>query len=157
MNKKVFSTFDCESMSRAIDLAQDAFSNNEVPVGAVITFENKIIASAYNKVEGEKSALCHAEMQCIGLASERLGRWRLEGCTLYVTLEPCLMCLGAIVNSRISNLVYGAKQTRRNKALGIEELLREAENLGPQLQVLSGLMQEESTKLLKEFFNTRRV
>ena len=104
-----------EMMKKALCLAQKAFLKDEVPVGAVIVKENKIIGEGYNKREELQDALAHAEIVAINEACRNLGSWRLEGCTMYVTLEPCPMCTGAIINSRIDTVIYGAYDERDRK------------------------------------------
>lgn len=151
-----FSDFDRECMSKALDEAKRAFNSDEVPVGGVITYKNKIIGVGRNQVEFKKDASKHAEMQCIHEASLQLDRWRLEGCTLYVTLEPCLMSFGAIVNARISRLIWATDQTRRVEGLSVKELIKSTSNLGPQLEIFHGLMMAEAKSLMQTFFKNRR-
>lgn len=97
-------------MKKALLQAKKAYKNDEIPVGCVIVYENKIIACGYNKKEGKNNAIMHAEMIAINKASKKMGTWRLDNCELYVSLEPCMMCMGAIIESRIKNVYYGAKQ-----------------------------------------------
>src|SRR5262245_51046419 len=99
---------DFNYMRKALELAAVAASKGEVPVGAVVVCDNQVIAEAYNEREGQPSALAHAELLALERATQKLGRWRLTGCTLYVTLEPCVMCAGALVQARVDRVVYGA-------------------------------------------------
>lgn len=100
-------------MKKALLQAKKAYKNDEIPVGCVIVYENKIIACGYNKKEGKNNAIMHAEMIAINKASKKMGTWRLDNCELYVSLEPCMMCMGAIIESRIKNVYYGAKQLNK--------------------------------------------
>jgi tRNA(adenine34) deaminase len=143
-------------MGAALREAIKAFDEGEVPVGAVIERDGAIIGRGYNKIEGLRDATAHAEIIAITAASAHVGGWRLNGCTLYVTLEPCLMCLGAILQSRVSAVVYGAKDPRLG---GIDTFNYRAEaeksyRVFP--QVSSGIMEDESRDLLKAFFKKLR-
>ena len=100
---------DCHWMRQALEEAHKAAELHEIPVGAVIVYQNEIIARAHNRRELDQDALAHAEVLCIQQACQKLGSWRLSGCELYVTLEPCPMCSGAIINARLDRVVYGAK------------------------------------------------
>lgn len=104
---------DKKYMKKALLQAKKAYKNDEIPVGCVIVYENKIIACGYNKKEGKNNAIMHAEMIAINKASKKMGTWRLDNCELYVSLEPCMMCMGAIIESRIKNVYYGAKQLNK--------------------------------------------
>lgn len=154
--KEEYSAFDTECMSKAIFEAKKAFNIEEVPIGCVIAYNNQIICSKFNQIESKKDATQHAEIQCIQEACSILDRWRLKGCTLYVTLEPCLMCLGAIINARISRVVWSLDQTRRDDSLHIDQLLQSTRSLGPSIEFSRGLMLEESKNLLQTFFKKRR-
>ena len=103
---------DEKYMRLALLEAREAMQNDEVPVGAVLVYQNKVIARAYNQMELLQDATAHSEMLCLTMGASYLENWRLKGCTLYVTLEPCVMCLGAMLLSRIDRLVYGAKDIR---------------------------------------------
>jgi tRNA(adenine34) deaminase len=136
-------------MSRAIVEAQNALERGEVPVGAVIVIDNRIIAKGHNLTETLTDVTAHAEMQAITAAAHFLGGKYLKNCTLYVTLEPCQMCAGALYWSQISNIVYGASDEHRGfKAMGTK--------LHPKTQVTAGVKQEECSQLLKEFFLRKR-
>lgn len=104
---------DKKYIKKALLQAKKAYKNDEIPVGCVIVYENKIIACGYNKKEGKNNAIMHAEMIAINKASKKMGTWRLDNCELYVSLEPCMMCMGAIIESRIKNVYYGAKQLNK--------------------------------------------
>lgn len=147
---------DLHWMSLALELAEKAASIGEVPIGAVITYENKLVASAYNERERLRDPTAHAELTAIKVASERLGRWRLLDTTLYVTLEPCPMCAGALVNARIKRLVYAAADP---KAGAVRSLYRIADDsrLNHAVEVVSGLCEEKARELLQTFFKKRRT
>ncbi|MCL2218639.1 MAG: nucleoside deaminase [Chitinispirillia bacterium] len=143
-------------MGAALREAVKAFEEGEVPVGAVIERDGAIIGRGYNRIEGLGDATAHAEVIAITAASGHIGDWRLNGCTLYVTLEPCLMCLGAILQSRVSAVVYGARDPRLG---GIDTFNYRAEaekSYRAFPQITSGVMGEESSGLLKAFFKKLR-
>ena len=137
-------------MACAIKLAKEV--KDEVPISALVVKENKLISQAVNKTESLKDPTTHAEMIAIRDASIILGDWRLNDCILYTTLEPCGMCAGAIINSRISKLVFGAYDISRG-ACGSKINLFKDEN---QAEVIGGILELDSTKLLKDFFAVRR-
>ncbi len=143
-------------MSRALEVAREAGGHGEVPVGAVLVdSEGREVASAGNEVEARKDGTAHAELIVLQQGSARLGEWRLTGCTLYVTKEPCAMCAGAIVNCRVGLLVYGAPDPRMGAAGGALDIT----GFGGMLhrpKVLSGILADESSELLREFFRNRR-
>ena len=143
-------------MSRAFEVAREAGGRGEVPVGAVLVdSEGREVASAGNDVEARKDGTAHAELIVLQQGSARLGEWRLTGCTLYVTKEPCAMCAGAIVNCRVGLLVYGAPDPRMGAAGGALDIT----GFGGMLhrpKVLSGILADESSELLREFFRNRR-
>ena len=145
---------DEEFMKFALAEAQKAYETKEVPIGAVLVFQNQIISSSYNQVESLKDATAHAEMLCLKKAAEKLGNWRLLGCTLYCTLEPCLMCAGAMILSRVKTLVWGAPDLRH----GAGGSLMNAFDQHPihQLEIRQGILKDESASLLKKFFQERR-
>lgn len=143
-------TEDEEYMRAALEEAKKASNAGEVPVGAVIVQEGKIIASAYNRRETDKNAVAHAEIICINNACRELGGWRLPKCTLYVTLEPCPMCAGAVINSRIERVVFGAYDNRFGSFGSLIDLSEHPFNHKP--QICGGVLEEEARKLLKEFF-----
>jgi tRNA(adenine34) deaminase len=137
-------------MRQALIEAQKAFEKEEVPVGAVIVCKNKIIARAHNFTERLKDFTAHAEMQAFTSASEYLGNKYLNTCTLYVTLEPCVMCAGASFWTRIGKVVYGANDERRGYKKLNDNILH------PSTEVMGGVLANECAKLLKEFFQKRR-
>lgn len=142
-------------MTRAIDLAKEAAAEGEVPVGAVVSKNGEIIAEGRNRRENGKNALYHAETEAINNACKTLGGWRLQGCTLYVTLEPCPMCAGAIINSRISKVVYGAYDLKAGSVGSVVDLFALPYNHRPEVQ--SGFMENECKELLTDFFTKLRV
>ena len=143
-----------EPMLRALELAREAGEEGEVPVGAVIVCEGKIIAEGRNRREADKNALCHAEIEAIHNACRTLGGWRLWKCELYVTLEPCPMCAGAIINARIPQVVYGSADDKAGSCGSIVDLFELPYNHHP--QVTAGFMQEEAAALLQDFFRRLR-
>jgi len=145
---------DEKYMTLAIELAREAALLGDVPVGAVIVQDGKIIAACKNEREKEKNALAHAELSAISAACKALGGWRLPRCTLYVTLEPCVMCAGAIINSRIDRVVFAAYD-RRFGAMGSMTDIN-ALPLNHKCRVEGGLLEEESAALLQQFFKSRR-
>lgn len=143
-------------MQNAIDEAKKARSIGEVPVGAVIVLENKIIGSGYNKRETSKNALSHAEIEAINEACKTLGSWRLLNCDLYVTLEPCPMCIGAIINSRIKKVVFGCADPKSGSCGSLINLTDLPYNHRP--EIVSGIMKDECSTLLSDFFkNLRKI
>ena len=140
-------------MRMALDEAQKARAEDEVPVGAVIVRGGEVIASAYNTREYGKNALYHAEIKAIDQACKRLGGWRLVGCTMYVTLEPCPMCAGAIINSRIEKVVYGAPDHKAG-AFGTMLNLTDYPLFKP--QIIGGVLAEECASILTSFFKEKR-
>ncbi|MEG0456582.1 MAG: nucleoside deaminase [Oscillospiraceae bacterium] len=141
-------------MKIAYKMAEKAEKKDEVPVGAIIVKDNKIIAKAYNKREKNKNALHHAEILAINLACKKLKRWRLEDCTIYVTLEPCIMCAGAILNSRIKTIVIGCKD-QKSGAFG--SVLNSSDyfyNHTP--NVVFGCLEDQCSNILKMFFKNLR-
>jgi tRNA(adenine34) deaminase len=143
-------------MKVALQQAKKAGRIREVPVGAVLVYENKIIARGHNLREKKQHPLSHAECIVIEKASKKLSSWRLENTTLYVTLEPCPMCAGAILQSRIPRIVYGAKDPKAGAVDSIYQLLRDP-RLNHQAQVTSGIYEKECAELLKEFFQFLRT
>ena len=139
-----------EIMLRAIELAQKAAELDEVPVGAVVVKDGEIVGEGFNRRETGKNALAHAELEAIDSACKRLGGWRLHQCELYVTLEPCPMCTGAIINSRIKKVVFGASDYKAGSVGSVVNLCDLPYNHKPEIQ--GGFMQEECSSLLTEFF-----
>jgi tRNA(adenine34) deaminase len=142
-------------MRQALREAARAAEEGEVPVGAVIIHNGMVIGRGWNRTIGLKDATAHAEILAIGSASEALGDWRLEDCTLYVTLEPCPMCAGAIVQARIPRLVYGAPDPKAGAVDTLFDLCRDP-RLNHRVEVTSGCLAEEAGALLKAFFQRLR-
>lgn len=142
-------------MRRALELAQEAAEDGEVPVGAVVVSGGRIVGEGRNRRERDKNALAHAELEAIDAACRTLGGWRLPAATLYVTLEPCPMCAGAIVNARIARVVYGAPDPKAGSCESVVRLFDLPYNHRP--EVLGGVLAEESAQLLRDFFRTLRA
>ena len=142
-------------MEQALSLAKESAAEGEVPVGCVIVRGEEIVGRGRNRRETAKTALGHAEIEAIAEACRKLGGWRLWECTLYVTLEPCPMCAGAIVNARIPRVVYGAKDRKGGACGSVCNLFSMEFNHHPQVE--SGLMEEQCQALLTEFFQNLRV
>lgn len=147
-------TDDIYFMNEAIAEAELAAAADEVPVGAVVVRDGKIIARAHNTRESDKNALRHAETAAIDAACRALGGWRLPGCTLYVTMEPCPMCAGAVVNSRIERVVFGAYDRRAGAFGSVLNLKDYPLNHKPELT--GGVCEEQCVALLKDFFKKKR-
>lgn len=147
---------DFSFMRNALELAARAGQAGEVPVGAVVVHESRVIAEAYNEREGKPSALAHAELLALERATAKLGRWRLSGCTLYVTLEPCVMCAGAIVQSRVDRVVYGATDPKGGAVDSLYQILADP-RLNHRPQVEGGVLAQECGTILSEFFRNRRA
>ena len=147
---------DADFMKEALRLADEAALEGEVPVGAVITLGDRIVGRGRNRREKDKNALAHAELEAIDEACRTLGGWRLWQCDMFVTLEPCPMCTGAIINSRIKRLVYGASDYKSGSCSSVVNLFELPYNHKP--EVVSGFMQDECALRLTEFFrNLRRM
>ena len=146
---------DLDFMREALALAREAFEDGEVPVGCVITRGEEIVGRGRNRREKDKSALAHAEIEAINEACRNLGGWRLWECTLYVTLEPCPMCAGAIVNARIPRVVYGASDAKCGAVRSVCSLFSMEFNHHPKVE--SGILEEECASLLTEFFQKLRI
>lgn len=142
-------------MREAIRQAKKAYAIDEVPIGCVIVYEGKIIARGYNRRNTDKNTLAHAELSAIRKASKRMGDWRLEGCTMYVTLEPCQMCAGALVQSRISRVVIGCMNAKAGCAGSVLNLLQ-MDQFNHQVEVIRGVMEEECSAMLSTFFRELR-
>ena len=143
-------------MGEALRLALRAYDAEEVPVGAVIVKEGSIIARASNQVEMLKDATAHAEMLAITQAEEALGDWRLNGCTLYVTKEPCAMCAGATVHARLGRVVFGAPDPKAGAAGGVMNLLQ-FPGFNHQCAITAGVREEECRKIIQSFFIEQRA
>ena len=147
---------DFDFMNLAIEQAKLSADELEVPVGAVIVRNGEVVSVGRNRRENGKNALAHAEIEAIDLACKKLGRWRLWECEMYVTLEPCPMCTGAIINSRIRRLVFGASDYKAGSCGSVVNLFDLPYNHKP--EVLSGFMQEECSAILTDFFaNLRKI
>lgn len=145
---------DTDFMLIATEQAKNAAAEGEVPVGAVVVRNGEVVSVGRNRREKDKNALAHAELEAISLACKKLGGWRLWECDLYVTLEPCPMCTGAIINSRIRRLVYGAKDMKAGSCESVINLFDLPYNHKP--EVVSGVMAEECAALLSDFFSQLR-
>ena len=141
-------------MTAALSEAMVGAAMGEIPVGAVIVKDGEIVASAHNLRENGGGATAHAELLAINEACQRLGSWRLSGCALYVTLEPCPMCAGAIINSRLDRVVFGAKDPRAGALGSLIDL--NTYPLGHKVRVLSGVLAEEGLELVRDFFKDLR-
>ena len=146
---------DAEYMQIALQLAREAAEEGEVPVGAVVVRDGEIIGTGRNRREVRKNALAHAELEAIHNACTHLGGWQLVGCTLYVTLEPCPMCAGAIINSRIERVVQGAMNPKAGSCGSLVNLFDLPYTHRP--EIVSGVCGDECGALLKEFFRSLRV
>lgn len=142
-------------MREAIRQAKKAWALDEVPIGCVIVFDGKIIARGYNRRNTDRNTLSHAELNAIKKASKKLGDWRLEGCTMYVTLEPCQMCAGAIVQARIDEVVIGSMNPKAGCAGSVLNLL-DIPQFNHQVKITRGILQEECSALLSDFFRKLR-
>jgi tRNA(adenine34) deaminase len=142
-------------MQEALEEAAQAAEIGEVPVGAVVVHRGLVIARAHNRREVDQDPTAHAEILVLREAAELLGQWRLEGCTLYVTLEPCFMCAGGIVNARVPRLVYGAKDPKAG-AVGSLANVPGDERLNHRAEIVAGVLAEPCGRILKQFFAARR-
>lgn len=144
-------------MKRALELAREAFDDGEVPVGAVVVKKTtgEIVGEGRNRRENAKNALAHAEIIAIDEACKKLGGWRLPECAIYVTLEPCPMCCGAIINSRIDNVIFGAYDKKSGSAVSVQKMFELPYNYLP--SVTGGVMENECAEILSEFFRELRL
>lgn len=142
-------------MKEAIRQAKKAYALGETPIGCVIVYEDKIIGRGYNRRTIDKNTLAHAELLAIKKASKKIGDWRLEGCTMYVTLEPCQMCAGAIVQSRMTKVVVGCMNPKAGCAGSILNLLQ-MPKFNHQAELTTGVLQEECSQIMKSFFKELR-
>jgi len=143
-------------MTQALREARAAFEEEEVPIGAVIVHEGSIIARAHNQREQLHDPTAHAEMIAITQAAEHLHAWRLAGCVMYVTVEPCAMCAGALVLARVEKLVFGAFDPKAGACGSVLDVVREPK-LNHHMEVISGVLEEECGAILSEFFKARRT
>ncbi len=150
------SKLDQRFMKEALRQAKKAAALWEVPIGCVIVYEGKIIARGYNRRNTDFNTLSHAELNAIRKASKRLGDWRLEGCTMYVTLEPCQMCAGALVQSRIDKVVIGCMNPKAGCAGSVMNLLQ-IDQFNHQVEVERGVLEEECSEMLSRFFRELRA
>ena len=148
-------TEDEKYMKEAIKQAKKAYALDEVPIGCVIVQDNKIIARGYNRRNTDKNALAHAEISAIKKASKKTGDWRLEDCTMYVTLEPCQMCAGAIVQSRMKKVVIGAMNPKAGCAGSIINILQ-MKQFNHQAEMENGILEKECADMLSTFFKELR-
>ena len=146
---------DVQWMTRALEMAGLAASRGEVPVGAVITKDQEIVAEGHNLTVTSNDPTAHAEVVVIREAARKLGDWRLTECTLYVTLEPCAMCAGALVLSRVKRLVFGASDPKAGMVESLGNLVQD-ERLNHRVDVIGGVLAGEASDLLKDFFRARR-
>lgn len=151
-----FSKDDIKYMKAALKQAEKALALGEVPIGAVIVENGRIIGRGYNRRNTDHTTLAHAEITAIRKANRKVGDWRLEGCTLYVTLEPCQMCAGALVQSRIDRVVIGAPSYKSGCGGTLLNILQN-EEFNHQVEMTAGVMQEECTQILQKFFKELRV
>ncbi len=148
-------TVDEKFMKAAITQARKAYTIDEVPIGCVIVQNNKIIARGYNRRNIDKNTLAHAELSAIRKASKKTGDWRLEDCTMYVTLEPCQMCAGAIVQSRMKRVVIGSMNAKAGCAGSVLNLLQ-MQQFNHQVEITQGVREEECSQMLSQFFRELR-
>lgn len=142
-------------MKLALKEAEKSYKKGDVPVGAVIVKNGKIIAKAHNKKETKQISTKHAEIIAIEKACKKMRSWHLDGCELYVTLEPCLMCSGAIIQSRISKLIYGTNSEKFGFVESLDQVLTNKKN-NHKVKIIKGICEEESRQLLKKFFKNKR-
>ena len=142
-------------MKEALKEAKKAELIDEVPIGCVIVKDDKIIARGHNQRETKQSPIGHAEIVAINKAAKKLNSWRLEGCDIYVTLEPCIMCSGAIIQSRINKVYYGASDSKGG-ALGSSINVLEASNINHHPEVISGVLKEECSSIITNYFKAKR-
>ncbi|HSU98377.1 MAG TPA: tRNA adenosine(34) deaminase TadA [Gemmatimonadaceae bacterium] len=150
------SASDVEYLRQALELAREAAAAGEVPVGAVVVCGDEVVGRGANRTLRDNDPTAHAEMLAIREASRALGSWRLEGCTLYVTLEPCAMCAGAIVLARVDRVVFGAWDAKAGMGGSVGDVLRHPK-LNHRPEVLAGTLERECAAVLTEFFEARRI
>lgn len=142
-------------MRLALEQARKAEKKDEVPIGAIIVKDNKVIAKAYNKMEKTQRATAHAEILCIEKACKKLKSWRLDDCVMFSTLEPCPMCAGAIVNARISKVVFGAYEPKSGSAESKFKVLTDS-GLNHKTEFVGGVLQEDCSSIIKNYFKYKR-
>ncbi len=143
-------------MQQALELARRALDSDDVPVGALVVHETRVIGRGYNQREKLHDPTAHAEMIALSAAAEYLGQWRLDDCTLYVTLEPCTMCAGALVLARLPRLVYAAADPKAGACSSLFEITQDA-RLNHRVETTAGVLAEPAAELLREFFRNRRA
>ena len=143
-------------MYEALQEAERAYDDDEVPVGAVVVHKNKIVGRGHNQIEKLNDATAHAEMIALTSASNHIKNWRLSECSIYVTLEPCIMCTGALLSSRIDNLYFGASDTKFGACGSVHNLVENSKT-NHTIKVFSGILAKESEDLLKSFFAKKRL
>lgn len=148
-------TEDEKYMKEAIRQAKKAWKLGEVPIGCIIVFDGKVVGRGYNRRTIDKNTLAHAELQAIRRAGKKMGDWRLDGCTMYVTLEPCQMCAGAVIQARIKRVVVGCMNPKAGCAGSILNLLQ-VERFNHQAELTTGVLGEECSQMMKEFFRELR-
>ena len=146
---------DTDYMKIALELAHKAAEAGEVPVGALVVKDDEIISQAFNMREAKTSPSAHAEFLAIDEASRKLGRWRLSDCTVYVTLEPCVMCAGLMHQARIKKCVFGAKDPKAGAVASLYKI-HEDERLNHNFEVVGGVLEDECAQILSDFFKERR-
>ena len=146
---------DAEMMQQAISLAKQAASLDEVPIGAAIFYDDELVGEGFNTKETTCNPTAHAEMNAIVDASKKLGRWRMHGCTIVVTLEPCPMCAGAIVNARFDRVIFGASDQKSGACRTLYKITDDP-RLNHRCDVLGGILEQECVELLQDFFKPRR-
>jgi tRNA(adenine34) deaminase len=146
---------DLEAMRLALAEAGAALEHHDVPVGAVVIFRGRVVAARHNERELRRDPVAHAEVLALQDAARQLGQWRLDECTMYVTLEPCPMCAGAMVNARLGHVHYGTTDPKAGAARSVYELL-DGDRLNHRVEISSGLLADESAELLRTFFRARR-
>ncbi len=142
-------------MSEALKEAQTAFSEDEVPIGAVAVYKNQIIGRGYNRTEHLKDPTAHAEILAITAAANALSSWRLNGVAIYSTIEPCIMCAGALVLARVAKIVFGARDEKFGGCGSVFNIVNE-KKLNHQIEVVEGILKDEAAALIKNFFEKRR-
>lgn len=142
-------------MSLALEEARKAFDNDEVPIGAVAVMDDELIATAHNLKESNQDATHHAELLLLQECAQKLGRWRLTDITVYATIEPCIMCMGALSHARIKRLVYGARDEKFGAAHSLYQIGQD-DRLNHQFEVEEGVLANEASQLMKQFFRQKR-
>lgn len=142
-------------MKIALKEAEKGLKEGEVPIGAVCVFKGKVISRAHNRVNKKCDASSHAEIIALKKASRKLSNYRLNGVSMYITVEPCIMCTGALIHFRVSKLIYGTKEPKWGAVESLYEILRDS-RLNHRIEVISGIMEDECKKLLQDFFRQRR-